>query len=73
MRWEHPQKGLISAGEFIAAVERSDLTRDLGNLVAGHAGRTSARPHTPNRPIEIAINLAARQLLHEDLSAVFES
>ena len=43
LRWEHPTRGLLAAGEFIAAAERSGALRDIGHWVFTEACRL-ARP-----------------------------
>ncbi|MBV8528190.1 MAG: diguanylate cyclase [Candidatus Dormibacteraeota bacterium] len=39
LRWQHPTRGLIAAGEFIAAAERSGAMRDIGRWVLGESCR----------------------------------
>ena len=39
VRWQHPERGLLLPGEFIAVCEESGLIADLGRQVLHHAGR----------------------------------
>jgi diguanylate cyclase (GGDEF)-like protein len=39
VRWQHPQRGLLPPGEFIAAAEKNGLIVDLGNWVLRRAVR----------------------------------
>ena len=43
LRWQHPARGLIGAGEFIASAERSGAMKDIGRWVLAEACRL-ARP-----------------------------
>jgi diguanylate cyclase (GGDEF)-like protein/PAS domain S-box-containing protein len=70
VRWEHPTRGLITPGEFIAVAEDSGLIEPLGEWVLDTACRQASRWHAlrpDDRPIGIAVNLAARQVGRPDL------
>jgi diguanylate cyclase (GGDEF)-like protein/PAS domain S-box-containing protein len=73
VRWEHPTRGLLDAGAFIDVAERSGLIHELGLVVARSACETSARLRELGHELDVAINLAARQLVNDDLPGVFES
>lgn len=65
VRWEHPTRGLLVPDAFIEVAEQSGLIRDLGAWVLEHAVAQAAswRSADPGRPpIEMAVNLSARQL-----------
>jgi diguanylate cyclase (GGDEF)-like protein len=67
VRWQHPERGLISPGEFIALSEESGLIVRLGEWILEtvcQQGRAWERAgHTGLR---LAVNLSARQLQDEE-------
>jgi diguanylate cyclase (GGDEF)-like protein/PAS domain S-box-containing protein len=73
VRWQHPTRGLLDAGAFIDVAERSGLIHDLGLVVARSACETSARLRSMGHELDVAINLAARQLMNDDLPTIFEN
>ena len=79
LRWEHPARGLIGAGEFIAAAERSGAMRDIGRWVTSEACRLAAPWVAQDRPglDWISVNVSAVQLadpgLIDDVRAALES
>jgi diguanylate cyclase len=81
VRWQHPTRGLLAPGEFIAAAEQSGLVVALGAWVLETACRQTAEWHAmrPDQaPIFLSVNLAPRQLLDRTLvttvaQALFEA
>ncbi len=63
VRWEHPQRGLLTAGEFITDVERSGLAQELRRFVVSTAVRQWQAWHTLGLDLELAVNLSAIDLL----------
>jgi len=65
VRWQHPTRGLLAPGEFIPVAEESGLVRELGDWVldaaVAQATRWCTEPGGPG-PLEMAVNLSARQL-----------
>ena len=60
VRWNHPTRGLVSAGEFIESAEESGLIASLGRWVMEQAcGVLAAWPDS--RPPRFAINISPRQ------------
>ncbi len=64
LRWVHPQRGMISPGDFIALLEDSELIVPVGQWVMGEAIRTALiwREQLPR--LRIAVNVSSRELRH---------
>lgn len=60
VRWQHPQRGLLSAGEFIPVAEASGLVVPLGEHVIRSVVDFIAA--TPDLPGPISVNVSAMQL-----------
>ena len=65
VRWQHPERGFISPGEFVPLAEESGLVVDLGRWVLGEACRQARlfqEAYRADPPFSMAVNVAARQL-----------
>jgi diguanylate cyclase len=65
VRWNHPERGLVSPLEFIPEAEASGLIHPLGRWILREACATAAawpRSHLEQRP-SVSVNLSASQLL----------
>jgi diguanylate cyclase (GGDEF)-like protein/PAS domain S-box-containing protein len=64
VRWNHPTRGLVPPGEFIAIAEEANLIGRLGSYVLDEACRSigSWNAHHPQHPLSVAVNLSTRQL-----------
>ena len=75
LRWTHPQRGPISPAEFIPIAEESGLIIALGAWVLETAcaqlAAWASDPRLP--PIEIAVNVSARQFRHEGFADMVSS
>ncbi|MCW2308206.1 diguanylate cyclase (GGDEF)-like protein/PAS domain S-box-containing protein [Rhodobium gokarnense] len=70
VRWEHPRRGRLNAGEFIPIAERTGLINELGMFVLERAARQLAawqNQVTSSFPIFASVNVSSRQLLRHDL------
>ena len=71
VRWEDPERGLVSPGEFIPLAETTGLILPLGAWVLRHACHQAAnwRSELGNgAPVPVNVNLSARQLVQDDLA-----
>ncbi len=69
VRWQHPQRGLLPPGEFIALAEHTGLIKPLTEWVLDSALALSRDWARAGRALPIAVNLSARNLRDEDLLA----
>jgi diguanylate cyclase (GGDEF)-like protein len=67
VRWQHPQRGLLSPAAFIPATERSGLIRRLTLEVLGRALRQQAAWRAEGLDLPVAVNLSIANLLDDDL------
>jgi diguanylate cyclase (GGDEF)-like protein len=61
LRWDHPQRGVVPAGEFIDVIEGSDLVDSVGCWVLEQACAALGRWPVGRRP-RMAVNVSPRQL-----------
>lgn len=68
VRWQHPEKGMVSPGEFIPLAEETGLILPLGSWVLNTACQQLAQwaqqPQT--QAISLAVNISERQLQQDD-------
>ena len=71
VRWQHPQRGMVSPAEFIPLAEETGLILELGNWVLETACAQLAlwgtRPEMAH--LTVAVNVSARQFRHPDIVA----
>lgn len=73
VRWHHPQRGIISPGEFIPLAEETGAIVPLGAWVLRQACHQLAAWHaqfpsiTQNRRLKVNVNLSGKQFLQLDL------
>jgi diguanylate cyclase (GGDEF)-like protein len=65
VRWQHPERGLISPGDFIPLAEHTPLIRPLTRFVVDAALEQCARWRDAGRVLAVAVNISARNLLDE--------
>ena len=69
LRWRHPQRGLVSPGDFIPLLEESTLIVPVGQWVMREALRTALAWREHDAGIRIAVNVSARELRHSPFLA----
>jgi diguanylate cyclase (GGDEF)-like protein/PAS domain S-box-containing protein len=72
VRWQHPERGMLDPNEFIPVAEDSGLIEPIGHWVQERACRQILEWHAmrpDQRPLDVSVNLSARQVAHRDLAA----
>jgi PAS domain S-box-containing protein len=73
VRWNHPDRGLLTPASFIDSAERSGAILELGRVVFDKACRHTAEWRRAGADLSVAVNLSTKQLadasLFEDISA----
>jgi predicted signal transduction protein with EAL and GGDEF domain len=70
LRWNNPQRGMVSPATFIPIAEESGLIMEIGEWVLRQACNEAA---SWPRPLQIAVNLSPIQFRHGDLAALVHS
>jgi diguanylate cyclase (GGDEF)-like protein/PAS domain S-box-containing protein len=71
VRWRHPERGLLDPGEFVSVAEDSGMIQSIGRWVQEEACRQVLEWHEQRpdeRPIDVSVNLSARQVTHRGLA-----
>lgn len=70
LRWEHPEKGLISAADFVPLAESNGMIIDIGKWVLEVACRQIKDLQSAGFDIPLTVNLSPHQLRHKDMIRV---
>ncbi len=75
LRWQHPQRGLLTPDDFLAVSEDIGLIATLGDWVLRQACRQAQgwQSIDPARAFSIAVNLSAPEMFSADLIGRVES
>ena len=74
IRWNRPRHGLVSPGQFIAALEETGMIVSVGIWVIKTVCRQIREwQNSGVGPFRIAINVSAKQFLQDDLVTVFSN
>ncbi|WP_306461460.1 bifunctional diguanylate cyclase/phosphodiesterase [Colwellia ponticola] len=70
IRWQHPQRGLLSPLEFLPIIENNPMIVDIGEWVidTALAQISQWQAMAPNIPLSISVNIAAVQLQQADFA-----
>ncbi len=63
LRWQHPERGLVMPETFIPMAEETGAIVPIGRFVLQTACRQAAAWQEQGQPIEVAVNVSARQLM----------
>jgi diguanylate cyclase (GGDEF)-like protein len=72
VRWNHPERGVVVPGEFIAVAEETGLIVPIGRWVLNEACQQLAtwqRTFRGPQPLSMCVNLSVRQIALSDLVA----
>jgi diguanylate cyclase (GGDEF)-like protein/PAS domain S-box-containing protein len=73
IRWDHPDRGLIAPGRFIALAESTGLIVSIGQWALRAACEATVRLHAIRPPpFGVSVNLSARQFRQTDLAFYVE-
>jgi len=70
LRWQHPERGLISAAEFIAIAERTGLIYKIGEWMLQVACTQFKKWQRAGMQIRLAINLSEYQLERDPAESI---
>lgn len=71
LRWNHPDRGLLEAFEFIQVAEESNLIGEMGEHVLRLAvGQLRAWQQEVSHELRMAVNISARQFHDRDLLGI---
>jgi len=63
IRWQHPTRGLLAAGEFVHEAERSGLVNELRRLVLETSAQSWHEWSELGLPLEVAVNIGPVDVL----------
>lgn len=66
LRWNHPRRGVLAPGHFLALAESTGLVLDIDRWVFGEACRQAAAWAEAGWPIAIAVNISALDFQRPD-------
>ncbi|SET28502.1 PAS domain S-box-containing protein/diguanylate cyclase (GGDEF) domain-containing protein [Oceanobacillus limi] len=68
LRWNHPEKGYISPGEFIPLAEKTGLIMEIGDWVLYESCKQNKRWQDQGyEPVIVSVNLSAKQFHQRSL------
>jgi EAL domain-containing protein (putative c-di-GMP-specific phosphodiesterase class I) len=68
VRWEHPERGLVSPAEFIPLSEETGLITEIGQWVLHEACRQTRQwQKALQRPLMVSVNLSGKQFVQPNL------
>jgi diguanylate cyclase (GGDEF)-like protein len=71
VRWQHPVRGLVPPLEFIPFAEQTGYIRAITQWVLAHAVKQCAAWRAEGLPMNVSVNLSARDLMDPELPERF--
>jgi diguanylate cyclase (GGDEF)-like protein len=73
LRWQNPNRGMVSPGDFIPVAEETGLIVPIGNWVLHQACQECARwQNTGMVGLTVSVNISARQIFDQDLPSIVQ-
>jgi diguanylate cyclase (GGDEF)-like protein len=73
VRWQHPERGLLSPARFLPVLQDSGLIVQVGEWILRAACAQVRDWQQAGIPaVPVAVNVAARQILHRDVATVID-
>jgi diguanylate cyclase (GGDEF)-like protein/PAS domain S-box-containing protein len=72
VRWQHPERGLLSPAQFVPVAEESGMIVALGRVVLEAACRQGVLWNAQHGPLQVHVNLSARQVADPNLAEMVE-
>lgn len=66
LRWRHPERGLVSPGEFLPVLEGTELIARIGDWALDKAIAQMSQWHRNGLKLPVSVNIAAHHLQQED-------
>jgi len=66
VRWNHPERGLVSPGDFIEIAEENGAILPIGRWVLAEACRQASSWPTDRRNLFLCVNVSAREIQQPD-------
>ena len=73
VRWQHPGRGMVPPVEFIPFAEQTGSIRAITHWVVAHAVEQCAKWRRDGLPMNVSINISARDLMDAELPVRFAS
>jgi diguanylate cyclase (GGDEF)-like protein len=73
VRWDHPDRGVVSPGEFIEIAEENGAILPIGRWVLREACRQASRWSPEAEPLFMSVNVSAREIQQPDFVESVES
>jgi diguanylate cyclase (GGDEF)-like protein len=69
IRWQHPERRLVSPAEFLPLAEQSELILEMGRRLLAQACRHAVDWHRRGHRIKVAFNLSGREFWQGNIAA----